>query len=122
RTNSGGGYKGRPSSGRPAFKGGGARRRFGGGGRRPAHRGAYINPSKFVNKIDTGRVEVVFKPKHSFDEFGFSQQIMRNLEEKDYTNPTPIQDEAILPIKDGRDLIGLANTGTGKTAAFLLPS
>lgn len=121
RTNSSGGYKGRPSSGRPAFKGGGARRRFGGGGRRPAHRGAYINPSKFVNKIDSARVEEVFKPIHQFDEFGFSQQLMNNLQEKGYTSPTPIQDEAILPIRDGSDLIGLANTGTGKTAAFLLP-
>ena len=121
RTNSSGGYKGRPSSGRPAFKGGGARRRFGGGSRKPAHRGAYINPAKYVNKIDSARVEEVFTPKHKFEEFGFNDKLVRNLLEKGYTNPTPIQDEAILPIKEGRDLIGLANTGTGKTAAFLLP-
>ena len=47
--------------------------------------------------------------------------MQRNIDAKGYTNPTPVQDQAIEPILAGRDLIGLANTGTGKTAAFLLP-
>ncbi|MEZ4210150.1 MAG: DEAD/DEAH box helicase [Patescibacteria group bacterium] len=121
RTNSSGGYRGRSNSGRPAFRGSATPRRGGGRSRKPAHRGAYINPAKYVNKIDSARVEDVFTPKHRFEEFGFSDKLVRNLLDKGYANPTPIQDEAILPIKEGRDLIGLANTGTGKTAAFLLP-
>jgi superfamily II DNA/RNA helicase len=47
--------------------------------------------------------------------------LKQNIETKGYTLPTPIQDKAIKPILLGRDLIGLAQTGTGKTAAFLIP-
>lgn len=49
------------------------------------------------------------------------QKNSKNLERRNYTTPTPIQDQSIKHIVDGRDLVGLANTGTGKTAAFLLP-
>lgn len=59
--------------------------------------------------------------QHTFNDFAFSAEIQANLAHKNYKTPTPIQDQAIKPILDGRDLIGLANTGTGKTAAFLLP-
>ncbi|HJN62002.1 MAG TPA: DEAD/DEAH box helicase, partial [Candidatus Parcubacteria bacterium] len=47
--------------------------------------------------------------------------MLRSIEEKGYTQPTPIQDKIIFPILQGRDVVGLANTGTGKTAAFLFP-
>lgn len=106
---------------RPVFHSG-SRRSFGGsrGGRR-VHKSGYIDPARFVNKADASKVEVEFRPKHSFENFAFSKRLKDNLEEKGYTSPTPIQDEAILPISQGRDFIGLANTGTGKTAAFLLP-
>ena len=57
----------------------------------------------------------------SFKKFGFSKQITTNLERLGYREPTPIQQKAIPPILDGHDLIGLAQTGTGKTAAFTLP-
>ncbi len=59
--------------------------------------------------------------QHAFTDFAFSDDIQRNLAHKNYKIPTPIQDQAIGPILEGRDMIGLANTGTGKTAAFLLP-
>ncbi|HSW81380.1 MAG TPA: DEAD/DEAH box helicase [Candidatus Saccharimonas sp.] len=81
----------------------------------------YINPDKFVNKAKTAQEEVVFVPKHTFADFAFAPALQRNIESHGYVNPTPIQDEAIKPVLEGRDLIGLANTGTGKTAAFLLP-
>jgi superfamily II DNA/RNA helicase len=64
-------------------------------------------------------VEVAIK--HAFIDFGFTPEIQRNLDHKGYKTPTPIQDQAIGAILNGSDLIGLANTGTGKTAAFLLP-
>jgi ATP-dependent RNA helicase RhlE len=59
--------------------------------------------------------------KHKFTDFGFVEELTANLAKRDYVIPTPIQDQAIEPIMAGRDMIGLANTGTGKTAAFLLP-
>lgn len=59
--------------------------------------------------------------RHNFSDFDLAPEIKKNLQHKGYSVPTPIQDQAIKPIMAGHDLIGLANTGTGKTAAFLLP-
>ncbi len=89
---------------------------------RPERRnGAYIDPLKFVNKAVEIIDQVTFVPQHSFRDFALSEFLQQNIIAKGYTIPTPIQDGAIQPILDGRDLIGLANTGTGKTAAFILP-
>ena len=57
----------------------------------------------------------------NFDTFNFHPSIMAGVRALGYTTPTPIQVQAIQPILQGRDLIGLAQTGTGKTAAFVLP-
>lgn len=57
----------------------------------------------------------------TFSDFEISNPLKTNITTKGYTQPTPIQQQAIEPILEGRDLIGLANTGTGKTAAFLIP-
>ncbi len=57
----------------------------------------------------------------NFETFNFSPSIMAGVRALGYTIPTPIQAQAIRPILQGRDLIGLAQTGTGKTAAFVLP-
>jgi ATP-dependent RNA helicase RhlE len=57
----------------------------------------------------------------SFQSFSFHPQINAGISAAGYTNPTPIQNQAIPPILNGRDLLGLAQTGTGKTAAFVLP-
>ncbi len=57
----------------------------------------------------------------SFNKFNFSNKLLNNISLCGYTRPTPIQDQAILPILAGRDCVGHAQTGTGKTAAFVLP-
>src|SRR3989304_928445 len=57
----------------------------------------------------------------SFETFNFHPSIMAGIRALGYVTPTPIQLQAIPPIMQGRDLIGLAQTGTGKTAAFVLP-
>ncbi|MEG0808117.1 MAG: DEAD/DEAH box helicase [Alistipes sp.] len=57
----------------------------------------------------------------TFQDLQLIQPIMRAVEEKGYTQPTPIQEQAIPPVLAGRDLLGCAQTGTGKTAAFTLP-
>lgn len=57
-----------------------------------------------------------------FSDLALAEPLLRALAEKGYTDPTPIQRQAIPPLIEGRDLLGLAQTGTGKTAAFALPS
>ncbi|MEP7315120.1 MAG: DEAD/DEAH box helicase [Sphingomicrobium sp.] len=57
-----------------------------------------------------------------FTDLGLSQPLIDALAAKDYTEPTPIQAKAIPTVLSGRDLLGIAQTGTGKTAAFMLPS
>jgi superfamily II DNA/RNA helicase len=89
-----------------------------GGKRRPS---ANIAQHKFINKAVDRNDEVIYEASHQFSDFPFSADLHRNIEAKGYVTPSPIQDQAIPHIIDGRDVIGLANTGTGKTAAFLLP-
>ncbi|WP_306889913.1 DEAD/DEAH box helicase [Ancylobacter amanitiformis] len=57
----------------------------------------------------------------TFSELGLAEPILKALTEADHTIPTPIQAEAVPQVLAGRDLIGIAQTGTGKTAAFALP-
>ncbi len=78
--------------------------------------------SKFINKnpVKPATAEV-FEPKHKFTEFGLDKKLAFTITSSGLVNPTPIQDEIIPHILDGKDVIGLANTGTGKTAAFLIP-
>src|SRR5579871_1969909 len=89
--------------------------------RSPAMRGGYIDPNKFINKAEAPVEAEVFNATHTFADFGLKPEIQRNVAAKGYLTPTPVQDQSIKPILAGRDLIGLANTGTGKTGAFLLP-
>lgn len=63
----------------------------------------------------------VFTPKHLFSDFNVSSRIKENVMGKGYSEPTPIQDAAIPEILSGHNVLGLANTGTGKTAAFAIP-
>jgi len=58
----------------------------------------------------------------SFNDFQFNNHILQAIKELGFTAPTPIQKQSIASILEGRDLLGLAQTGTGKTAAFILPT
>ena len=57
----------------------------------------------------------------SFDSLGLSAELLRAISEQGYTQPTPIQTQAIPVILEGRDILAGAQTGTGKTAGFTLP-
>ena len=80
-----------------------------------------IDTNKFINKAVEPKAEVIYESTHKFVDFAFDDRLQFNVESHGYTTPTPIQDGAIPHVLNGRDIIGLANTGTGKTAAFLLP-
>ncbi len=90
--------------------------------RNKASRGQYIHPSKFINKSTRDEVQVVYESKHVFTDFPLNHKLQANIAARGYSQPSAIQDQAIMPMLEGKDVIGLANTGTGKTAAFLIPA
>src|SRR5690606_32196491 len=65
--------------------------------------------------------EAATSPAQGFAELGLTPELLKALAALGYEEPTPIQREAIPHLLEGRDLLGLAATGTGKTAAFALP-
>ncbi len=117
RSHRGGGNRSSYSSGN--FRGGRPFRGSRGGGfKAPSQR---IDVSRFINKVSVAEEPVVFTPNNSFADFAIDERIKANVIRKGYTTPTPIQDQAIPHILQGRDIVGIANTGTGKTGAFLIP-
>src|SRR3990167_6773344 len=89
--------------------------------RRAGGRGESIDINKFIRKAVDPAITEVDEAKHVFADFGFSPALSANLEKRNYPKPTPVQDQSIGYIIGGKDIIGLADTGAGKTAAFLLP-
>ena len=65
--------------------------------------------------------EEVFVPEHAFSDFDINEHLKKNILAHGYESPTPIQDKTIPQALLGHDIVGLAETGTGKTAAFLIP-
>jgi ATP-dependent RNA helicase RhlE len=116
-------HSSRPSSGgfRGGNSGGGFNRGGNKGGGRGKGRSERIDVSKFINKVTTVEVAEVFTPKHQFADFNVDARLKAAIAVKGYVTPTPIQDGAIPKILEGKDIVGIANTGTGKTAAFLIP-
>ncbi|OGE25302.1 hypothetical protein A3C26_04050 [Candidatus Daviesbacteria bacterium RIFCSPHIGHO2_02_FULL_39_12] len=118
-------------------------RHSGNGFSRPLNRGKFFNPrfssnrrgnqrrsqleganiNMFIRKasLNTNLIEEFQIEAQSFDSFNLHESLKQNIASLGYTNPTPVQSQSIRPILEGRDVIGLASTGTGKTAAFLIP-
>ncbi len=101
---------------------GGRRSGGGGGGGRSGgkRRGDYIDPSRLI-RVATPSQAADYTPNHKFADFAIDEVLQNNLAAKGYTIPSPIQDQTIPLGLEGRDVIGIANTGTGKTAAFAVP-
>ncbi len=79
-------------------------------------------PGSVKNAIRAAkRIKEIYVITSNFSELGLAEPIQRALHAKNYVNPTPIQARAIPELLAGRDMLGIAQTGTGKTAAFALP-
>ena len=76
---------------------------------------------KSVKTPPQTETESISQPTVGFDQLGLSEAILHAIKDIGYESPTPIQAQAIPVFLTGRDLIGQAQTGTGKTAAFGLP-
>ncbi len=111
----------RPTGGRPSGN------RFGGENRsrssapkRGGRRGDFIDEKLFINKA-VQKHEEKYVAVHTFADFAIPEKLKENLIHKGFIAPSPIQDQAIPIGLTGKDVIGIAATGTGKTAAFLIP-
>ena len=114
---SGGFSRGGPSRGRFSSRSGGPKS-F---NPKKGFRKDYIDEKLFINK-EAGVTETDhYAAKNQFTDFGIAGLLSLNLTAKGLVTPSPIQDQAIPVILEGKDVIGIASTGTGKTAAFLIP-
>jgi ATP-dependent RNA helicase RhlE len=80
----------------------------------------YIHPSKFIRAAQP-HTEVQYVSEHSFLDFQLHPLLQRNLTAMGFQTPSPIQDKTIPVGLTGQDVVGIANTGTGKTVAFAVP-
>ncbi len=79
-----------------------------------------IDPNRLIERAVTA-TPVVFTPSRLFEQMPLNGRLKSNLSKKGFTHPTQIQEDTFEYLTSGRDLVGIANTGTGKTGAFLIP-
>lgn len=101
-----------------------SRGRYRGGGRSRG-RTPQINISAFIEKAKQNQQQISqvapIEVTRTFADFQLHNQVHQNLDRLGFTKPTPIQDQTIELVAQGRNVLGIANTGTGKTGAFLIP-
>jgi ATP-dependent RNA helicase RhlE len=110
-------FKGKPSNAAPN---GNSRNR---GGQRPSGKGrppSKINVSLLSQKAKPLHEEV-FTPKTTFADWNLEKSLLKAIENKNFLQPTEVQEKTLEPLLAGKNLIGVARTGTGKTGAFLIP-
>ena len=80
-----------------------------------------FDPSTLVSKAPKSTTKPEYKAKYSFADFDIDNKLKQNILDRGYGDPTPIQDQIIPHLLEEKDVVGIASTGTGKTAAFLIP-
>lgn len=100
------------------------RKPFGGNNNKGGSRrfsGSSIDINKFINKANPAEQADVYVPQLTFDDFKIHETLKRSIADRKFSNPTAVQEKSIPHALEGKDVIGLADTGTGKTGAFLIP-
>lgn len=90
------------------------------GRKKGSERESTINPDDLIRRASVIEDEE-YIPPYKYNEFQLDGRLKSALAQKGFVYPTQIQAESIEPLLDGRDIVGIANTGTGKTGAFLIP-
>ena len=80
-----------------------------------------IDPARFIKSANPGQSSANYTPRHEFADFAMHPLLKGNVTSKGYAAPSEIQDKTIALGLEGKSVVGIANTGTGKTAAFALP-
>lgn len=101
----------------------GGKRDFSRGRRNFGRRQKAFDPSFLVQVSGSAirQTQEEYKPKNSFEGFDLNPKLKQNIFDQGYNLPTQIQDQAIPELLNGRDVVGIARTGSGKTASFLIP-
>ncbi|MEQ9467304.1 MAG: DEAD/DEAH box helicase [Ekhidna sp.] len=101
------------------------KRNFSNSKRKPSRRNQQSNQkvdiSRFTNKGSVNNERKAYVNKHTFEDFELDNKLLAKIKEKGFKLPSEIQDKTILPALEGKDIVGIAGTGTGKTSAFLIP-
>jgi ATP-dependent RNA helicase RhlE len=80
-----------------------------------------IAHSMYISNPEDANNAPKYIPESNFNDFGLHSILSRNISDRNYVNPTKVQDQAIPEILKGKDVLGIASTGSGKTGAFLIP-
>lgn len=115
-----GGKNASRSGGRPSGGAGRRRRPGGGGSRGRKFKRLNLPPESFMH-TGVALKEVKYDAPRPYSEFPLHQDLAKNIQNLGWENPTEIQDKTFEAITELRDVLGIANTGTGKTGAFLIP-
>ncbi len=95
--------------------------RFTGSNNRKKNHISTLDPNRLIQKQPVEKVEEKFEPSWKYEDLKLHPKLKSNIAAKGYVYPTPVQEKSLQHLLEGRDLLGIANTGTGKTAAFLIP-
>jgi ATP-dependent RNA helicase RhlE len=88
---------------------------------RPAKKASTLNPNLLIKEAEQGAEAKIFRSDRLVSELPINSKLKQALASKGYTRPTEIQDRTLETLLDGKDILGIAQTGTGKTGAFLIP-